>query len=175
MEDRRTENIVGALVLALSDSLLQGVAKAAPEPGQAAAAIALLRHEPGMPIERMRRALGLSHPGTVRLVDRLVGDGLVERRPSLRDKRAVALHLTKAGETTCAAILTNRSDRVADALGKLKPADRDAFGRIAEQLLSSLIQDEEDAYSVCRLCDATACVRCPVSHALSGRTCELST
>ncbi len=35
-----------------------------------------------------------------RLVDRLVGAGLVERRPSLKDKRAVVLGLTAAGRET---------------------------------------------------------------------------
>lgn len=166
MADRRTENVVGALTLALSDALLRGAESEAPERGQAAAAIALLRHEPGMPIELLRRALGLSHPGTVRLVDRLVDDGLVTRRPSVHDRRAVALHLTETGEASCSAILGTRFDRIARALDLLDPSEKAMFGQLAEKLLGAFVRDVDHGYSVCRLCDAEACVDCPVARAL---------
>lgn len=166
MDDRRTANIVGALALALADSFLSAAAAAAPEPGQAAAAIALLRHEPGMPIERMRHALALSHPGTVRLIDRLVADGLVERRPGLHDRRSVALHLTQDGERRCTRILGVRHDRLARALDVLGPDERAAYARLTEKLLSAFVENERHAYSVCRLCDTGACTDCPVEAAL---------
>src|SRR5262245_37182959 len=89
MDDLRIANIVGALALALSDDLLRAAERKAPEAGLAAAAIALLRHVPGMTIERLRNALGLSHPGAVRLIDRLEQEGSVVRRPSNADRRAV--------------------------------------------------------------------------------------
>jgi DNA-binding MarR family transcriptional regulator len=168
MTEQRTENMVGALALALSDALLHGASLQAPEPGQAAAAITLLRHEPGMPIETLRRALGLSHPGTVRLVDRLATGGLVERRPSARDGRAVALYLTEAGERSCTAILATRLEHVTRALAVLDPEERRAFGVLTEKLLASLVRNEEHAYSVCRLCDTEACADCPVTDTLRG-------
>ncbi|MGA0532783.1 PAS domain-containing protein [Hansschlegelia sp. KR7-227] len=71
----------------------------------------LLRHEPGMSIELPRRALAPSHPGAVRLVNRLAAPGLIERRPSAGDRRAVALHRTPAGEHSCTATLSARFDR----------------------------------------------------------------
>ena len=164
----KLENTVGALALALSDALLRDVQDQAPEPGPAAAAIALLRHEPGMTIERLRRALRISHPGAVRLVDRLVADALAVRRPSPTDRRAVALHLTEAGERRCDAILAARQGSLARSLGTLDEAERRALGLLTEKLLTGLIRGIDDACSVCRLCDAGACRDCPVERALTA-------
>ena len=166
MRKRKIENVVGALALALSDPLHLDTQAQAPEPGPAAAAIALIGHEPGLTIEQLRRALRLSHPGTVRLVDRLAKDGLVERRASLEDRRAVALHLTHAGEASFAAILTARQTSIAWALKSLSSEEREMFGRLAEKLLGSLVQDVDKAYQVCRLCDRQSCEACPVEEAL---------
>jgi len=166
MKECKIENVVGALAVALSDSLHQATQAQAPEPGPAAAAIALLGHEPGLPIEQLRRALRLSHPGTVRLVDRLAEDGLVERRASAEDRRAVALHLTPAGETNFAAILSTRRTCIGEALQSLSREERETFGLLADKLLGSLVKDAEQAYQVCRLCDRQSCRACPVEGAL---------
>ena len=168
MRERKIENVVGALALALSDSLHFGTQEKAPEPGPAASAITLVYHEPGLTIEQLRRALRLSHPGTVRLVDRLTKDGLVERRASVEDRRAVALHLTDHGEANCAAILTARRASIAGALQSLDLKERKLLGRLAEKLLTGLIQGEDEAYQVCRLCDRQSCNACPVEGALEA-------
>lgn len=166
MSERKIENLVGAMALALSDSLHSGTQEKAPEPGPAASAITLLHHEPGMTIEQLRRALRLSHPGTVRLVDRLAQDGLVERRASAEDRRAVALHLTDNGEASCTAILSARRASIACALQALNQEERKLFGHLAEKLLGNLVHDDERAYQVCRLCDRQSCEFCPVERAL---------
>lgn len=168
MRERKIENVVGALALALSDALHFGTQMRAPEPGPAASAIALLHHEPGLTIEQLRRALRLSHPGAVRLVDRLTKEGLVERRASVEDRRAVALHLTRQGDESCAAILMARRSSIACALQSLNPDERKLLGRLAEKLLSGLIQNEDQAYQVCRLCDRQSCNACPVEAALEA-------
>lgn len=169
MRDPRIENIVGALALALSDAILHDAQEKAPEPGPAAAALVLLGHDPGMTIERLRRALGLSHPGAVRLVDRLVADGLVVRVPSRRDRRAVALHLTEAGAAGCAAILAARQDGLAKALAGLGAEELATFGALAEKVLRRLVRDPDHAYAVCRLCNLPACDDCPVDDELRAR------
>ena len=166
MTKYKTENVFGALVLGLSDAILQGADKQAPEPGQAAAALALLRHEPGMSIEVLRRALQLSHPGTVRLVDRLVKNNLIERRPSTLDRRAVALHLTDNGEKSCTAILSSRQNRLERLLAALDPNERKQLAALTEKLLTNFITDADHAYSVCRLCDLGSCPNCPVEEAV---------
>lgn len=168
MRERKIENVVGALALAVSDSMHFGTQDKAPEPGPAASAITLLHHEPGLTIEQLRRALRLSHPGTVRLVDRLTKDGLVERRASAEDRRAVALHLTDDGEASCTAILMARRTSIACALQSLDQGERAALGRLAEKVLGGLIHNENDAYQICRLCDRLSCKACPVDGALES-------
>lgn len=166
MTDEKLVNIFGALALAVSDDLLAETQKEAPEPGFAAAAVSLLRHEPGMSIDQLRRGLPLSHPGAVRLVDRLAADGLVVRQPSARDRRAVSLNLTPTGEQACAKIRAARGVSVGKALDALNADERATFGALVEKMLSALVQGEDHAYAVCRLCDEVACGKCPVEAAL---------
>jgi len=168
MRESKIENVVGAMALALSDSLHLGTQEKASEPGPAASAITLLHHEPGLTIEQLRRALRLSHPGTVRLVDRLTDDGLVERRPSVGDRRAVALHLTANGEASCSAILAARRECISSALQNLDHEERVLLGLLAEKVLRRLIRSEDDAFQVCRLCDRQSCKACPVDEALEA-------
>lgn len=167
MKEAKLENVVGALALALADEVLHGAHEQAPESGPAAAALAMIGHIPGLTIERLRRALRLSHPGAVRLIDRLASDGLVVRLQSAEDRRAVALHLTKLGEVACEGILSGRQQRIARALGVLSREERESFGKIAEKFLANFVQDLDQAYAVCRLCDPKACESCPVDRALA--------
>jgi DNA-binding MarR family transcriptional regulator len=154
MKDTRTANIVGALALAISDELLRAAESKAPEEGPAAAAIALL---------------GLSHPGAVRLVDRLEREGAVVRRESTHDRRAVALGLTGQGAQALGTILSARGAALDRALVGLTPSERKTFGRLAEKMLRNLLLGEDHAYATCRLCDAAACTDCPVEAELTAR------
>jgi DNA-binding MarR family transcriptional regulator len=166
MKTSKIENVVGALALALVDGLQHDAQSQAPEPGPAAAALALIGHAPGLSIERLRRAVALSHSAAVRLVDRLAADGLVVRIAAANDRRAVALRLTPLGETACAAIPSARQGGLARALATLAPAELEAFGATAEKLLRALVRDEDKAYRTCRLCNYTVCIDCPVNDEL---------
>jgi DNA-binding MarR family transcriptional regulator len=168
MNDHKVENVVGALALALSDDVLRAAQRHAPEAAPAAA-IALIGHAPGMTIELLRRALGLSHPGAVRLVDRLERDDLVARGRSEYDGRAVSLTLTPTGEASCRAILSSRQGALARALASLTPADRKILGRITETMLRSVLRGVDHAFEMCRLCDPAVCTDCPVVAELTVR------
>lgn len=169
---QRRENVVGALALGLADAMLHEAQARAPELGPAAAALALLGHEPGMTIERLRRALGLSHPGAVRLVDRLAAHGLVVRGASSGDRRAVALRLTPVGEASCRAVIAARDGAVERAMTALTEAEQATFAALAEKLLRAFVVDLDHAYAVCRLCDYEACTDCPVDAEITRRVAE---
>lgn len=64
------------------------------------------------------------------LVDRLVDAGLVERRPTARDRRSHALHLTDRGRSLVAAGLREQDEFVARTLGRLPAGDVDDLERI---------------------------------------------
>lgn len=123
---------------------------------------------PKIGIERLRRILGLSHPGAVRLVDRLVEDGMVVRGLASHDRRAVALSLTKSGEETAHAIIEERQSGLSRALDALTPGELAELGVLAGKLLQHLVSGEDVAYAICRLCNHHFCDGCPVDAKLMG-------
>ena len=166
MEQDRLANMLGALALMLTDELRATVEAEAPEPGGAAAALVLCGKEEEVTIERLRRVLGLSHPGAVRLVDRLVAAGVLERRPSVQDRRAVTIHPTRTGRRIEQDILSVRRATLKRALNTLDPTECRQFEAIVAKLLVSLTRDHDHADAICRLCEQTACTECPVDGAL---------
>ena len=125
--DERTAQLLGALALALADRAGAAVEADAGLAGSDAAALVTLRnYAEGEPLDLLRRALALSHPGVVRLADRLQARGLVERHRSERDGRAVALRLTAAGRRAADAALAARGEAIGAALATLerRPAPR---------------------------------------------------
>jgi MarR family transcriptional repressor of emrRAB len=134
----------------------------------AAALVTLRNYAEGEPLDLLRRALALSHPGVVRLADRLQARGLVERHRSARDGRAVALRLTTAGREAADAALAARGEAIAAALATLEPAQRRALAPMLERMLGAQTTDSDASLVICRMCDPDVCGhpdRCPVTQA----------
>jgi DNA-binding MarR family transcriptional regulator len=167
--DERTANLLGALALTLSDRAAAAVQAGAGVSGSDAAALVTLRnYAEGEPLDLLRRALALSHPGVVRLADRLQARGLVERHRSDRDGRAVALRLTAAGRRSADAALAARADAIDAALETLDPGQRRALTSMLELMLGAQTTDSTASLVICRLCDPDVCghpERCPVTQA----------
>lgn len=166
MSDARTANLLGALVVALHDELSAATADAAAHGAAYPAALATMLGTPGMSIEQLRQVLGLSHSGTVRLLDALEREGSVERRAG-RDARSVALQLTPQGRRQARSVLDGRRRALDPALGALTPAERAQLLRLTEKLLGALTRDREHSDHICRLCDLAVCpeAACPVDRA----------
>jgi len=165
----RDANLLGALSLAVADRLAQTTTVAAEHGASAPAAlVALAGYLDGATLEALRQVLGLTHSGAVRLADRLDAAGMLTRG-SQRDGRAVALHLTPAGRRAADRVLAARETALAEVLGVLAPAQREALAELHERLLGGLTPDRPAARRLCRLCDAGACGhaegRCPVTRA----------
>ena len=169
MKDYRAENVVGALVLTLSDVLLKVTQVEAPA-NISAAGLTLIGHIPGISIRALSLGLGLSHAGTVRLVDRMSADGLVERARSETDGRAVALYLTIDGKKREQMIHKSRRAALSTAMSSLSRDEYASLAQISEKLITSILKDEEHALKVCRLCDSQACTSCPVDAELRRRS-----
>lgn len=163
MPDARTANLLGAAVTALNDELETATASAAEHGAAFPAALVSVHWEPGLSIEQLRRILGLSHSGTVRLLDRLEREGALKRKAG-RDGRSVAVHLTAHGRQQVRAILTRRRSIMDTALERLASAEQDQLRGLLEKLLSGITHDRERADHICRLCDLAACpaATCPV-------------
>src|SRR3984893_14091838 len=97
--DQRLINTLGAFAVALADAIRDATEGASGMTGAAPAAlVALDQFLAGCSTEDLARATGVTHSGAVRLVDRLVEAGLVERR-SGRDARSGSVVLTATGRT----------------------------------------------------------------------------
>jgi DNA-binding MarR family transcriptional regulator len=166
----RTANLLGALSLAITERTDAALRDRAPVAGtDAMALIALRNYADGATLDTLRAGLGLSQPGTVRLVDRLAARGLVERRRSDVDGRALALRLTTAGRRAAARALAARARVTTEFLAALGDDERERLTEILEALLAAHTSDRASARRICRLCDGEACghpARCPVTQAV---------
>ncbi len=168
----RLANLLGAAVLALHDRHRATTEDASHHGAGAPAALTTVATYPGQSIEHLRRVLGLTHSGTVRLVDRLVADGLL-RRVTGADRRSVVLELTDDGRRAADAVGRRRLADLDAALRPLDAAERTALGGALEKLLAGLATDRTAVRRICRLCDEAACEAdgrvCPTDAALDGR------
>lgn len=160
---RRTANLLGALSLAVVDRMRQATEDDLGHGGAAPAALTTIGHAPGLSNDLLGQALGLTHSGTVRLVDRLQREGLVERRPG-PDQRTIALHLTDSGDRARAQLLRCRAASLAGLVEMLTAAECSTLEAILEKLLVALPKSLPDAYRLCRLCDAPVCENCPMDR-----------
>lgn len=163
MSEQRTANLLGALALAVVDRMRRATEVRLGHGGEASAALITIGHEPGLSNDLLRSALGLTHSGAVRLVDRLQRDGLVERRAG-PDGRTIALHLTASGKSARAQLLAERALALAPLVGQLSSKELGKFEELLEKLLLSVPVVAADAYTVCRLCDEQACTDCPMDR-----------
>jgi MarR family transcriptional repressor of emrRAB len=160
----RDANLLGALGTVLSDALADA-AELAGGASPAAALVALYGTSAGGTIDSLAGRIGLSHSGAVRLVDRLVRDGLVERRRGA-DQRSASLVLTPSGRRAARKVLARRDANLQVLLGLLTDDQRAAAVELVEALLGAVGRGGEAEPRVCRLCDLEACGRsrgrCPV-------------
>ena len=174
-------NVLGALSLVVADRMNAAVEAIATLGPSAPAALAAL-HEflDGETVTQLSSVLGLTHSGTVRLVDRLAAEGLVERAGA-QDGRAVSVVLTRAGRRTAARILQAREKSLASALSALSPDEVDNLAATLDTMLTTVTLARAEERStrtndrpepwLCRLCDFAACGRsegnCPVNNVVT--------
>jgi DNA-binding MarR family transcriptional regulator len=169
----RAANVVGALSLVIADQAADAVAEAAGRSDSAGAALsALLHFLDGPSVDLLRQVLGLTSSGTVRLVDRLVESGQVQRGAG-PDGRTTSLTLTEQGRAAATAVSDARAAVLERALGVLTPAERSAFEQLAGKVLVGMMRGPGAVRWICRLCDIGACRGaaggCPLGNAAHER------
>jgi MarR family transcriptional repressor of emrRAB len=177
----RAVNLLGALSLAVADHMGRAVAEAAGARSAAPAAlVALDGFLDGGSMDHLRRVVGLTSSGAVRLVDRLQSDGYVERRPGI-DGRSVALRLTARGREAAGEVRHARADAVGRVLSTLSDDERRTLTLLLERMLGEVtlqrladrtVGDGPADGWLCRLCDLAACGRdagtCPAANAAAA-------
>ena len=87
--------------------------------------------------QEVARAIGLPASRIVGLVDRLEGQGWLERRTSANDRRTRALHLTAKGTVMLQRIMTISAEHEADLTRGLEPAERDELIALLRRLATT--------------------------------------
>jgi len=159
----RTANMLAAFAGEVTERVGTAIKSHPNQTDSASAAINVMGFWDGVTNAQLARALKLSHTATVRLVDKLEAQGLVEARGG-KDKRATHLHLTDAGREAVLPMLQARCAAVEGLMTALSPAEEEQFSALLEKLMRPL---GTDAYSVshfCRLCDLATCPadQCPM-------------
>lgn len=157
----RTANLLGVVGLAVADRIEETARGILSHAGETPAAVVVIGYGTGPSNDQLRRILRLSHPGAVRLVDRLVTDGLVERREG-RDKRAIALYLTDRGEALREELLRGRLATIRPLLKPLTGPEQKTFAALLHKILYSMETTNLERYTLCRLCDNRVCTDCPI-------------
>jgi len=161
----RSTNLLGAFALAAGSELRRVTERAASHTASGPSALTALATWPGLSLDGLRKTLGISQPGVVRLVDRLAADGLVSRNPG-PDGRTRALHLTERGRQVAQEVLEAREAAMTALCARLEPAEVEQLTTLLERMLEGLPGDRDEAHFLCRLCDHDACADpyCPVDR-----------
>jgi len=157
----RTANLLGVVALAVADRIEATARAILSHAGETPAALVVIGYGLGPSNDALRRILGLSHPGAVRLVDRLVADGLVERREG-RDKRANALYLSRRGSAYRQKLLKGRLAAIRPLLVPLTAREQETLGELLHKMLASMETSDIERCTLCRLCDDSVCSNCPI-------------
>lgn len=152
----RTANLLATLSGAVQ-SRIDGEIKRHPnQTDSSLAALNVIGTWEGCNNTALSKAIGLSHPATVRLVDKLEADGLV-RSERGRDRRSLELYLTERGRRVMVDLLKKRCVAVADLIDLLDEEERSALTGILEHILSGLAKTSNSKGDLCRLCNEIFC------------------
>lgn len=157
----RTANLLGVVGLAVADRIERSAKDILNRAGETPAAVVVIGYNLGPSNEQLRRILGLSHPGSVRLIDRLVADGLVERRAGA-DRRAIALYLTNRGHALREQLLKGRLATINALLASLTDSEQSQLASLLHKMLSSIDTTDLERCNLCRFCDDSVCTDCPI-------------
>jgi MarR family transcriptional regulator, negative regulator of the multidrug operon emrRAB len=164
----RDHNVLAAWAIALSDVIRGAVEHATGMAGSGPAALVAVVADPGMSIDELRRVLDLTHPGTVRLVDRLVENGWVQRQHGTG--RTIRLHPTSSGRTVERRLAAARKEAVATLLGTMPERHVHLMAGLVEPVLGATMNDVDAMRRLCRLCDRSVCSDCPAEIPNTGQT-----
>ena len=163
MTRQRTANLQAALATDIGEHVEDELKTHPNQTDSAVAALNVMSFWEGITNSDLARALRLSHTATVRLVDKLEAQGLVEAR-SGEDRRATHLYLTTAGTKAVQPALTARCLAVEGYLTKLTSAEEKQLAALLEKMIRPLATDDLAGVHFCRLCDFTSCHpdKCPM-------------
>jgi DNA-binding MarR family transcriptional regulator len=163
-----TSNVVVAFALAVHDRMAAAMESVGLD-GRELAALTLVSAEDGCPVGWLSSRVGLTHSGTVRLLDRLTARGLLRRGPT--SGRHVPLHLTNEGRAQLDHWASARDDAIEQLLAAVPTEQRAPLVAALGCALEAAPRVRAEADATCRACTWPACGHdCPVDRSVPGRS-----
>ena len=164
-----TANRLGALALRITDRVQDAVTVDGERAPSAATAVSVIERffvDPPR-IDALRRVLGLTSSGVVRLVDALEAEGLVTRGAA-DDGRVTVVALTPEGRRRARTVTDDRAAVLTDTLATLTPAERAQLAVARQAFGRSGARAPSPGPALCRLCATEVCgaargAPCPVT------------
>jgi len=162
-------NLLGAFLGVWADRLRAALEDVVGSAGSAPAALLALDTWPDRSVDFLAGVLGLTHSGTVRLVDRLSQDGWVERLSGV-DGRTAALRLTRRGRALARTAREERRRLLLGVVMQMDETERAVLASAMARILRGDPRTRTEARHACRLCDHSVCEgpACPVSMSVGG-------
>jgi len=164
---RQTANILGTLAVVIQDRVEGAWQSTLDLSPMAAAAIVQTEMEPGSSIEQVATRIGLSHSATVRVIDKLVERGLIEKDRARKDARQQSLSLSKAGKRVAEQLHAVRNDVTDSLLAGMDQGQVTALHQAVCRILNKAVTTNREGDVVCRVCDERRCTPdiCPIQPA----------
>lgn len=100
--------------------------------------LAVLNDGDGRSIGTLSRLTATEQSAISRVVDQMVRDGLVTRRPARQDQRVVEVHMTPQGRAVIAQLLPQARARAARAVADFSPAEIETMRALLQRMLRNL-------------------------------------
>lgn len=114
--------------------------------------------------------LGVSAPAATKNIDKLEALGLLVRRPSRHDRRAMLLSVSRRGRRLVKAYEKLTLQRVTEISQSFSDDELRGFARLLERMSVSLFQSAKPEEGFCLRCAAYIEDSCPIRHAVGGCT-----
>jgi len=162
-------NVLGALALVVTDQSAAAMAGSTDLSDSAASAISALSEFLDSPtLDDLRKVVGLTPSGVVRLVDRLAAAGLINRGPG-PDGRSRAIVLTERGRAVATELKTARLAALQGMLEGLTATEQQTLHALLGRVMGTVVEQKSGGAWIFRQCDLGACRRsageCPAQLA----------
>ncbi|MET0864051.1 MAG: MarR family transcriptional regulator [Nakamurella sp.] len=168
-DSARCANVLGALALVITDQSAAAMAAGTDLSASAASAVSALAEFLDQPtLDELRKVVGLTPSGVVRLVDRLADAGLVSRGAG-SDGRSRAIILTERGRAVAGELRIARLASLQGMLTGLTDDEQETLHTLLGRVMGTIVEQKSGGAWICRQCDLAACERaaghCPAQVA----------
>jgi DNA-binding MarR family transcriptional regulator len=169
-------NVLGALSLVVTDQSAAAMTAGTEFSASAASAISALAEFLDHPtLDELRRVVGLTPSGVVRLVDRLVAAELISRGPGA-DGRSRAIVLTDHGRAVATELKIARQASLQGMLAGLTATEQQTLHTLLGRVMGTVVEQKSGGAWICRQCDLAACHRatgeCPAQLAAQRKAAQ---